>query len=322
MSDKPTIICLTPVKNEAWILDVFLKCTSLWADHIIIADQNSTDGSIEIAKKFEKVTLIKNNSLEYNEYERQKLLINEARKIKGKKLLITLDADEVFTSGFMETEEWHKILHGDIGDVFGFEWINIMPGCKKAWINEGPFPWAIIDDGSEHTGKDIHSPRIPLKQDAQIIPIKKIKVLHLQYLNWQRMDSKHYYYQCLERIKYPNKTAVEIYRMYHHMYAISKDKLTNFEQNWVADYKNQGIHFDKLPNFNRYWFDDEVEKLFVTHGSSVFKREAIWQSKWSVKDPRSIFDKMIHVYLKLTQPLHLKNTMVKKIDRQLKFHYK
>jgi glycosyltransferase involved in cell wall biosynthesis len=48
---KPTIICLTPVKNEAWLLDRFLQATSLWADFIIIADQMSTDGSQEIAKK-------------------------------------------------------------------------------------------------------------------------------------------------------------------------------------------------------------------------------------------------------------------------------
>jgi len=28
----PTIICLTPVRNKAWILDRFLQATSLWAD--------------------------------------------------------------------------------------------------------------------------------------------------------------------------------------------------------------------------------------------------------------------------------------------------
>ncbi|MDR1737564.1 MAG: hypothetical protein LBR66_01915 [Candidatus Symbiothrix sp.] len=27
---KPAIICLTPVKNEAWILDRFLTAASLW----------------------------------------------------------------------------------------------------------------------------------------------------------------------------------------------------------------------------------------------------------------------------------------------------
>ena len=72
MDGKPIVICLTPVRNEALILDRFLKATSLWADHIIIADQMSTDGSREIAKKHPKVTLIDNLSETFNEPERQK----------------------------------------------------------------------------------------------------------------------------------------------------------------------------------------------------------------------------------------------------------
>ena len=40
--NRPTLVVLTPVRNEAWILRAFLEATSLWADHIIIADQMST----------------------------------------------------------------------------------------------------------------------------------------------------------------------------------------------------------------------------------------------------------------------------------------
>ena len=35
----PTVICVTPVKNEARILPRFLRCAATWADHILIADQ-------------------------------------------------------------------------------------------------------------------------------------------------------------------------------------------------------------------------------------------------------------------------------------------
>ena len=52
MINKPTIICLTPVKNEDWIIEKFLRATSLWAEYIILADQNSTDRTVEIAEKF------------------------------------------------------------------------------------------------------------------------------------------------------------------------------------------------------------------------------------------------------------------------------
>jgi glycosyltransferase involved in cell wall biosynthesis len=79
----PSIICLTPVKNEAWILDRFLRCASLWADYIIIADQGSTDSSREIALRYPKVVLIDNLSLEFSEVQRQQLLLDAARQIDG-----------------------------------------------------------------------------------------------------------------------------------------------------------------------------------------------------------------------------------------------
>ena len=87
--DKPVVICLTPVRNEEWILDRFLRCASLWADHIIVADQGSDDRSREIARSFPKVTLIRNDSAEFNEPERQKMLIDAARQIPGPRLLIS-----------------------------------------------------------------------------------------------------------------------------------------------------------------------------------------------------------------------------------------
>ena len=62
---KPLIICLVPVKNEAWILDRCLATASTWADVIIVADQMSTDNSREIALKYPKVQLIENPSVSF-----------------------------------------------------------------------------------------------------------------------------------------------------------------------------------------------------------------------------------------------------------------
>ena len=116
--DKPYIICLIPVKNEAWILDRCLQTASLWADKIIVADQMSDDGSPEIAVKYSKVQLIRNTSAQFNEPERQKLLIDAARKIPydGKKLLIALDADEMLTANLLDSPEWQTILDAPVGD--------------------------------------------------------------------------------------------------------------------------------------------------------------------------------------------------------------
>jgi glycosyltransferase involved in cell wall biosynthesis len=322
MHEKPIIICLTPVRNEAWILDTFLQCTSLWADHIIIADQNSTDGSKEIAIKYPKVILVENNSDKYDEYARQQLLLAEARKIRGKRLLITLDADEMFTANFAETNDWQQMLNGKVGDSYGFRWINLKPGFRKGWHSEH-FPWAMIDDNYCHEGRLIHSPRLPVKEPDKVINLNNISVLHYQYTNWKRMESKHRFYQCLERLNFPDKDAIGVYRMYHHMYAIKKEQLFPLREEWFANYESQGIQIRNLKFESRYWFDDEVIQLFNRYGVRKFRKEAIWSIDWnkladSIKynDPRNLFEKLIHFWLKNSQVYRL-SSFVKYIDTLL-----
>ena len=110
MKGRPTIVVVTPVRNEAWVLDAFLTCTSSWADRIIIADQHSTDGSREIAAKYAKVTLVDNDAAEMNQAAARLLLFEEADKIEGDKIVVALDADEFLTKGFDKTEGWERIL--------------------------------------------------------------------------------------------------------------------------------------------------------------------------------------------------------------------
>ena len=156
------VVCLTPVRNEAWVLDRFLKATSLWADVIIVADQMSTDGSREIAVKYPKVVLIDNDTEDFNEPERQKLLIDEARKIEGKKLLITLDADEMFSPEIFDSKQWKEVLLSKPGTVIYFQWANFAPDLKHMWYGNY-FPWGFMDDGTEHISKNaIQNARIPL----------------------------------------------------------------------------------------------------------------------------------------------------------------
>lgn len=315
-NDRPLIICLTPVRNESWILDTFLSCTSLWADYIIIADQKSTDNSREIALKYPKVILIENNTDHFNEPERQKLLINEARKIDGKRLLITLDADEFFVSNFQEKKEWNEILSATPGTVFGFRWINLLPGYKKYWSPEGYFPWAFMDDGSQHFGQEIHSPRVPLKSWDTIKKITEIRVLHYQYIDWLRMQSKHRYYQILERIKFPAKSAVQIYRMYHHMNAVKNQNLSDSDEHFFSFYEDNKIAIRQVVLEKKVWFDDTVMCLIAEHGKNTFHKEDVWFGRFQNLDSRNWIDKLIHFWLRFSNK-HTQYSFIKKIDKIL-----
>lgn len=326
--DKPCIICLTPVKNEAWILDKFIQCASLWADHIIIADQMSTDGSRDIALRYPKVHLIDNKCEEFNEPERQKLLLNEARLIQcsgRKKLLITLDADEFLSGNFHKSKEWEIICNAQKGTVIRFDFVNIHPNFKQFWLGVQQMPWGFMDDNlSKHEGNLIHSYRIPLPENAPVIYAKAIKVLHYQYTDWNRMMSKHRWYQCFEILNRPQLHPVAIFRTYHHMYGLSKKQFKIIQADWFDFYEKKGIDMFTIKQEKSYHWDKQVEDYFEQYGIKHFSILNIWQNPTDrFPDPRNFRQKILHYYLLWSQPYYkLKfpiGTIVRYFDKILKW---
>ena len=323
----PAIICLTPVKNEAWILDRFLQCASLWADYIIIADQGSTDSSREIALRYPKVVLIDNASEDFSEVERQRVLLGEARRINAPRILISLDADEILTANVLYSVEWSKLHQALPGTVFKFQLINIRPNLKEYWSPDTSFPWGFVDDGADHLGLPIHSYRLPISQATRQVCLREVKVLHYQYTDWDRMKSKHRWYQCWEHVMYPKKSPVDLYRQYHHMDAVKSKDLKDLPELWYKGYARLGIDMKNILKEKQYWWDREVLELFQKYGREKFAQESIWDVDWSqiaerhsmkgvleTADPRTVFEKSFHKYLSLTQP-YAQTTMVAYVDK-------
>jgi glycosyltransferase involved in cell wall biosynthesis len=312
--NKPKIICLTPVKNEAWILDKFLKSTSLWADHIIISDQGSTDGSLEIAKRFPKVILLKNESLaNFNEYLMRKPLFDEARKIDGNKILISLDADEFFTPNCQETIEWETLLSAKSGTMLIFPWINICPNFESYWLATTPGNFGYIDDGIEFTTGTIHTPRSPKPIDHDAVIFNQIKVLHFQYTDWARMKSKQRWYQCFELINKVN-TPVDICRRYHHMDAIPETDKKPIPREWIHGYADKGIDITSVYKQSLLYWEKQVLDYMSQYGIRYFSHLNIWDVNWvgiakkwdypypeSYKDPRNKLEKLANRWLIKTQ---------------------
>ncbi|MDX1952575.1 MAG: glycosyltransferase family 2 protein [Verrucomicrobiota bacterium] len=316
----PKIICLTPVRNEEWIIERFIRAASLWADLIILADQGSTDRTVAIASGHPKVRIIDNPHPAYDEFARQKLLINEARKaIPGPRLFLALDADEALTGNFAASLEWSEILQAKRGTVIYFKWFNVKPGCQQGWLSDKAYPWGFMDDGAEHSGTDIHSPRVPVRLNSPRINCEKIRVLHLQYIDPKRMESKHRWYQCYERIKNPKASAIKLFDQYHHMYRIKPEALVSPDQEWFQNYKRLGIDLcmPNAPENGVYWWDLLLFELIEKHGAKMFARENIWQD-WpglvqasghtldKFPDPRTAFQKKVHDFL--NRPETFKNS--------------
>ncbi len=315
--ERPKLICLTPVRNEAWILERFLKCVSVWADHIIVADQRSTDGSREIASRFPKVTLIDNPSEAYDEPERQKMLLAKARQIPGSKILLALDADEFLTANFLTSPEWATILSSPPGTVIWFQWLEILAEVSglRFFRFPGDLPIGYVDDEAAHQGPVIHSFRVPVPQGARSLVPTQIKLMHYCLLDRERFKSRIRWYQCFEHLNLKRK-PYELYRFYHKDVFVSPRVIQPVPREWIEGYEQRDIDMSSLNRDGVYQWDKKVLEYFEEYGTANFQRLAIWNVDWNrlyrdhhphepertFRDPRSQLTRLVHRWLQWTQP--------------------
>lgn len=307
-STSPLQIVMTPVRNEAWVLRAFLESTSKWADYIIIADQMSTDGSREIAQSYDKVILIDNNNPEFNEPERQAMLVAKAREVAAGRdtLLWGLDADEILAANTFETEDWKRILNSKKGDVFWFKWAEICPDRKHYWISPKTyFPWLFHDDGKEPHGnyvRNMHSIRIPYpKEEKQMFYIDDFRVLHLAYLNEYRTAAKKRFYTFIDW-ELNQRNPISLARQY------SFTKKNDVIRLLPDSFTNYGTCFNLWnsvdSNNGEFWFNQYVVDRLYRHPMEKIRKLTIWDndfcSEYGIIDPRRPIDKVIHYYIELT----------------------
>ena len=308
--NRPLIIVMTPVRNEVWVLRAFLETTSLWADYIIIADQMSTDGSREIAKEYPKVILIDNKNPEFNEAERQAMLVAKAREVADGRdtLLWGLDADEVLAANTFETEDWKRILNSKPGDVFWFKWAEICPNQKEYWLSPTTYyPWLFHDNGKEPHGnyvRNMHSMRIPYpKEEQQLYYVDDFRVLHLAYLNQHRVASKRRFYQFVDW-EMNHRSPVTLSRSY----TMLKREETVLPLPDDFLYKNDEYGFDLLSMVDtevaKCYMDEYVIERFLRHTKQELRKLDIWDEAflgaYSLDNPERLVDKWVHSYMRRT----------------------
>ena len=298
------------------MLERFLRCAETWAELIVIIDQASDDGSREIASSHPKVHLIDYPGHDYDDETRRGILIDTARAlVPGPRTLVALDADEALATDVWEQPEWQTLLAAAPGTVGQLQWINILPEEPRAWIPHDRTDIVFIDDDSEFHGLPMHGPRLPAPPGGTILTPDAPKVLHLQYLDWDRMRSKQRWYQAQDRLVYPRRRPIQIYRQYHFMDAIDPTERHPLKVEWLAGYDRIGVDLLAIERRAYYPTDTRVLDLLLKHGQRRFRRVALWDVDWSAcaqavgrtlpadfkRDPRSRLERAVFRWLAATQ---------------------
>jgi len=317
-SSAPILICVTPIKNESSNLAYFLELASGWADRIVLLDQCSTDNSLEIARRFEKVTILHNEAKEYDERYRAGRLIDAAREIAGRRIIFALDADEMLSANFRECSEWGRVLAAAPGTVIRMDRLGIHPDKRRYWVDVPHMPLGFVDDGSPFAGTVIHTTRIPLPPHAPVLELQDIKALHMAYLDVAKLESKVRWYQCWEALN-GRKNPISSFRYYSAGLpgTVSPAKLAPIEDRWLdedgrawieAVTRNQTTGNSRAET-EAYWWDAQVIDWMRSYGTERFGRLPIWDADWgaigeklglrafAIKDPRTWTERAVHCWL-------------------------
>jgi glycosyltransferase involved in cell wall biosynthesis len=111
------LIVMLRVKNGIFFLKDWLNCFEKIVDEIVVLDNGSTDGTLEMLRKHPKVTDIAETA-GYNEGRDKNMMYNAARRRKPD-WCIWLDVDEIFEPGLTRAH-FDRLMSSGFINKFGF----------------------------------------------------------------------------------------------------------------------------------------------------------------------------------------------------------
>jgi len=311
------------------VIDIHLKAASQWANHIIVADQLSDDGTRETVRRYPKACLVDNNGKGSNTGERYRIVLEAARAIPGRKILLAIDSDELLSANWVDGEEWEKLLSLPEGTAIYGRWANILPDFKSWFAMGEAFVIGYVDDGQiSHCPGRSHVPRFAIPPGAPKFVLRDIRVLHLQYTDQARSASKNRAYQVQEWVAAPER-PVRLFRRFNPIPGIAPRHVHPVLAEWVDGFARQGIDWRAIHIDGAYRWDPLVLDELMSRGASFFRKLDIWDVEWQkianqyginttghdLRDPRSTFEHAVHAFLRRTQTV--KGSPIIRMTQQL-----
>jgi glycosyltransferase involved in cell wall biosynthesis len=280
-------IALLAVKNEAWIIERCLTILDNFCDVILIADGQSTDGSLALYEKFKKVQLVDDHLVSIKGQNRRAGLLNAARQIEGNNLLFFLDADE-FIMFPADEAGWEKRLQQlDPGDVIEVPWLWLwkspihyrddMSVWSDRWL-----PFVFCDDRkSQYTIGDWHESRIP-GLNSRLFRSDEVALVHFATVAKNKFESRQNWCRVMEFLN--AKTTL---KQINHNYSQTLDersiKLKILSDECLSKWSDLKIDLRNFEDPELNWYDLEVLKMLALHTPEKFRQLDIWDTNWEYK---------------------------------------
>lgn len=279
------IVALLPVKNEDWILPTTLKPLCEISDHIIAADQFSTDNTKTILSNEEKVTIIQNEEIVHSNKVRWRLL-DESRKLFGENnIIINLDADEIIPPKLFY-KKLKQIQQYPAGTLFSAQWTQLWRSINMYRSDDGVWNpkknrkiFLFRDNGKQQYSNEFilndHTSRVPTINTGKIINLN-IPLIHFQFVNWDRSQIKQVWYKCSEKIN--GIDPKKINEKYYHSTNENNLQLSKTKSKWFKNLEvNKSIENSLIIET---WYYKEIKDMFLKHGKDEFRELDIWSNKY------------------------------------------
>lgn len=306
------IFAVIPTRNDAWILPTVLSTVSLWADQIIVADENSWDSTEDVCKRFPKVQFLKFEPKEFNESNRRQVLLDAVRQWDGENLIFALDSDEIITAEILKTSEINKLVNlMKPGMSAKLQWIMLWKNARQ-YRNDNLPEWSanfkqfVYWDNRKVKFENVkmHSSRVPESLMENVVTFSGFRVLHYAFADWERMLAKQAYYLALEKTMGSTQHPYLLNRKYRWFYnqPASGIVVKDLPGAWIDPFNKQGIDLSmNFPKEDLYWYEAEVLRFFQKYGLENFKHLNLWYTEWEAKrqlakqsGERGIFDQVIN----------------------------
>ncbi|HVG22670.1 MAG TPA: glycosyltransferase family 2 protein [Thermoanaerobaculia bacterium] len=283
MSERPSIVVLAPLHNDAWILRRFLEVTSIFADCIVLANVGAAYGSIAIAEEFPNVHVVDVLSDQYDEGAIHELLLRTARElVPMPRILIALDTDEILAANAMSTRGWQAMLSARPGTVLLFEKPDLYLSTSSCARGPLDVPAGFVDDGtSELRARRIHGPRLPSPAGAPQMSLGDIKFLHYSLVRPEAMKAETRMYAALENVL-GTKTLWQRRRAYSSRRVLRPaGAIEPTPREWFAAWESRGIDMLSIRDVQPYWQDVATLDLLLAHGPRRFWYDDVWHKDWN-----------------------------------------